>query len=134
MRRNFALHSNAEEVGSNPNITNGWNLEGCISRQPGAATWYETFYLKFNFMTQEAEIKKESDYEATISYKPSIENQKRYIKTLWTGDDRLSGQLIVQYDVDRSADAGNEIQLLVTFVQTQDPKKFKIQYQSYLIF
>ena len=91
----------------------------------------ENFYL---FMTQEAQIDRVSKYEATIIYQPSIENQKRYIKTLWTGDDRLSGQLIVQYDVDRSASGGNEIQLLVTFVQALEPKKFKIQYQSYLIF
>ena len=50
---------------------------------------------------------------ANIRYKPTLEHQKKYVKHLWTKKDRLSGQLIVQYDVDRSANDGNEIQILV---------------------
>jgi hypothetical protein len=50
---------------------------------------------------------------ARIRYQPTIEHQKKYVKHLWTKKDRLSGQLIVQYDVDRSANDGNEVQILV---------------------
>jgi hypothetical protein len=65
-----------------------------------------------NVENHEAEITKSEDkMSAVISYKPTLHNQKRFIKTLWTGKDRLSGQLIVEYDVDRSD--GNEIQVLV---------------------
>jgi hypothetical protein len=63
-----------------------------------------------NVENHEAEITKDK-MSAVISYKPTLHNQKRFIKTLWTGKDRLSGQLIVEYDVDRSD--GNEIQVLV---------------------
>ena len=54
---------------------------------------------------------------AKIVYSPSIESQKLFIKKLWTKEERLSGQLIVRYDVDRSGQGGSEIQVLVTILR-----------------
>jgi hypothetical protein len=58
---------------------------------------------------------------ANIRYKPTLEHQKKFIKHLWTKKDRLSGQLIVQYDVDRSANDGNEVQILVNIQLNLNP-------------
>ena len=60
---------------------------------------------------------------ANIRYKPTVEHQKKYVKHLWTKKDRLSGQLIVQYDVDRSANDGNEIQILVNIQKDYIPTR-----------
>ena len=54
---------------------------------------------------------------AKIVYSPSIESQNLFIKKLWTKEERLSGQLIVRYDVDRSGQGGSEIQVLVTILR-----------------